>query len=86
LKVECFGGRAIPQQDKLRVLANLLNVEPHYLRFGKPANAKAQEKRVGAHSETISPQDRALIGALLALPAAHRKLVGELIKALASSG
>ena len=29
-----LGGRSIPEQDKLQVLAELFGVEPHHLRFG----------------------------------------------------
>ena len=31
-------GRALPEQDKLQVMADLLGVEPHALRFGGPVH------------------------------------------------
>jgi hypothetical protein len=75
-----LGGRSIPKSDKLRVLADVLGVEPQHLQFGGKASSRVGET-AGAWRD-VSPQDRALIDALLVLPPARRKLIGELIKAL----
>ncbi|SNT33928.1 hypothetical protein SAMN06265795_12660 [Noviherbaspirillum humi] len=36
-------GQAIPTQNKIRVLAQMLNVEPEWLRFGTPAQNPTPE-------------------------------------------
>lgn len=76
-------GLSIPAQDKLQLLAEWLNVHPQALRFGEQAARDIRED-AAVWMRGLSPQDRALIDALLALPVARRKLVGELIKALTS--
>lgn len=75
-----LGGRSIPEQDKLQVLAELFDVPPHLLRYGGG-------KRLG---ETRPPwpaqagvHERKVIEAYLALPLRQRELVGELVQALA---
>ncbi|MCL7713086.1 hypothetical protein [Stenotrophomonas mori] len=76
-----LGGRSIPEQDKLRVLAELFGVEPQGLRYGdtrRMAEARAEWHAVGT-------RERAVIDAFLALPARKRELVGELVKALAQT-
>ena len=77
-------GRAIPEQDKLQVLAEWLRVNPQALRFGEKSVPREAAKTFIA-AEPLSPQDRAAIDALLALPPARRKLVGELIRALTTT-
>jgi len=75
-----LGGRSIPEQNKLQVLAGLFGVEPHALRFGG-------RQRVGegaaAWLQTLGAQDRAMFDAFLSLPAPQRKLVRELVATLA---
>jgi len=76
-----LGGRSIPEQDKLQVLADLFGVAPQTLRFGdapRVAEARAEWNAVGA-------RERAVIDTYLALPARQRELVGELVKALAQA-
>lgn len=79
-----LGGRSIPKSDELRVLAEVLGVEPHYLQFGGRAASRTGESP--SIWRDIHPQDRATISALLALPTAQRRLIGDLIRALSSSG
>lgn len=73
-------GKSIPEQDKLQVLAQLYGVEPHVLRFGG--------KRLGegraSWSDAMNAQDRAMVDAFLHLPMPQRKLVRELVAALAA--
>ena len=72
-------GAALPEQDKLQVLAELFGVAPHTLRFGdapRVAEPRAEWNAVGA-------RERAVIDTFLALPPRQRELVGELVKALA---
>lgn len=73
-----LSGRYLPKQDKIRVLAALVGVDPHVLQYGG-------KQRVGEDRpawEAMSTPDRAMIDAFLSLPPAQRKLVRELIAAL----
>jgi transcriptional regulator with XRE-family HTH domain len=76
-----LGGRSIPEQDKLQVLAAVLGVEPHVLRFGT-GKSRVAETRVAWPSMT-GIRDRQAIEAFLALPVKHRELIAELMRALA---
>ena len=73
-----LSGRYLPKQDKIRVLAALVGIDPHVLQYGgKP--------RVGEGRpiwEAMSAPDRAMLDAFLALPPAQRKLVRDLVAAL----
>lgn len=78
-------GSSIPEQDKLQVLAEWLNVSPQALRFGESAGREVREP-APVWARGISPQDRATVEALLGLSVAQRRLVSELIRALAARG
>ena len=75
-------GEAIPTQDRLQVLAEWLNVDPHWLRFGEKLNGsvKQQRKRWDA---AMTPEERQAMEVFLSLPPEKRKMVGEIIYALA---
>ena len=75
-------GAAIPTQDKLEVLAEWLKVEPQVLRYGDKAAKGIREARAAWPGGLPAP-DRAAIEAYLALPRAKKKLVRELVQALA---
>lgn len=75
-------GEAIPAQDKLLVLAEILRVEPEVLRFGHAVRHRVQESRK-RWDEGVSYQEREVFDAFLGLPAPQRKLVREVILALA---
>lgn len=75
-------GEAIPSQDKLQVLAEWLRIEPQVLRFGEQAGAAVREQR-GRWEDPKFYQEREVIEAFLALPAAQRKVVREVVMALA---
>lgn len=75
-----LNARSIPAQDKLQVLARLLGVEPHALRFGSHASRVGEPRP--SWQNAVHPLDRETIEAYLALPPARRKLVRELIAAL----
>ncbi|NCT67403.1 MAG: transcriptional regulator [Rhodanobacteraceae bacterium] len=77
-----LNGRSLPGQDKLQVLARLLGVEPHALRYGG-STSRIGEPRL-PWDAALKPHDREAVEGYLALPAQHRKLVRELIAALAS--
>lgn len=81
-----LGGQSIPAQDKMQVLAALLNIEPHVLQFGppsrggKPSRAGVSEGRTEWTS--LDSADRNAIDAYLALPEPLRKHLRALIAAL----
>ena len=71
-------GEAIPGQDKLITLAQVLKIEPEVLRFGD-----AVRKSVQAHrqrwDEGVGYLERETFDAFLQLPAPQRKLIREVI-------
>ncbi len=73
-------GEAIPSQDKLEVLADLLAVEPQVLRYGEGVVRKVRERQQ-IWAEGITPAERELIEAFLMLPVAQRKVLREVIMA-----
>jgi transcriptional regulator with XRE-family HTH domain len=75
-------GEAIPAQDKLLVLAEILKVEPEVLRFGQAVRHRVQERRQ-RWDEGVGYQEREVFDAFLGLPAPQRKLVREVILAFA---
>ena len=78
-----LGGKAIPTQDKLQVLAGLFGAEPQELRFGKAGKGRVAEARA-AWPAGIGTREQQVIDAFLALPPKRRELVGGLIAALAA--
>lgn len=74
-------GLALPEQDKLQVLAKVLRVDPHVLRFG--GKSRIGEPRT--EWEALAPPDRAMLEAFVHLPLAQRRLVRELVAALATA-
>ncbi|MGV3725500.1 transcriptional regulator [Hydrogenophaga sp.] len=75
-------GEAIPAQDKLLVLAEVLKVEPEVLRFGQAVRHRVQEHR-RRWDEGAGYQEREVFDTFLSLPAPQRKLVREIVMALA---
>ena len=76
-----LNARAIPRQDKIRVLAAIVGLNPHELQYGG--------RRVGEVRgpwQALSAQDRAMLDAYLDLPAAQRKLVRNLVGVLSTGG
>lgn len=74
-------GEAIPEQDKLLVLAETLNIEPEVLRFGIAVrqSVKRREKR---WDEGVGYLERETFDAFLQLPATQRKIIREVILTL----
>ena len=77
-------GEAIPAQDKLLVLAEILKVEPEVLRFGQKVRLNVQEHRK-RWDEGVGYQEREVFDAFLRLPPAQRKIVREVILAFAQA-
>jgi len=73
-------GRALPEQDKLQVLAELFGVEPQELRFGRTRGSRAAQPP--AEWQAVGARERQVIEAFLALPPKRRELVGELVAGL----
>lgn len=77
-----LNGEAIPTQDRLQVIAEWLDVDPHWLRFGEKlsGSVRQQRKRWDAN---MTPAERQIIEVFMSLPAEKRKIAGEIIAALA---
>ncbi len=71
-------GQAIPEQDKLLVLAEILSVRPEVLRFGE-AVRQSIEQRQRRFEQGAGYLERETFDAFLQLPAAQRKLIRETI-------
>lgn len=78
-----LNGKAIPRQDKLRVLAAMLGMDAHVLQYGGARQRVGEAKGVW---EGLSPAERAMVDAYIALAPPQRKLVRELVAALAEKG
>ena len=70
-------GSSIPSQDKIRTLAEWLNVSPEWLRFGDGGKKVTEEKSAGRR--TIAPQ---LLHDLANLNDEHLTIVRELVSTL----
>ena len=73
-------GLTLPEQDKLRVLAAIVGLEPHELQFGGKA-AVGEGKADWA--QALGAPDRTMVDAYLSLPTSQRKLVRDLVASLA---
>ena len=78
-----LNGKSIPKQDKLRVLAEVVGMEPHELQFG--GRHRVADARM-PWPNALAAQDRMMVEAYLRLPAIQRKLVRELVAMLAGPG
>jgi len=74
-------GEALPEQDKLQVLASVLGAEPHVLRFGEPAKSRVSESPASGWAG-VGVRERQIIEAFLALPPRRREVVGDVVRAL----
>ena len=76
-------GEVIPPNDKLRTLAEWLNVTPQELGFGDlPERIEHRRK---SWEESVGYQERQIFEAFLALPPEQRKIVREVILAFAKA-
>lgn len=74
-----LSGRYLPRQDKIRVLAALVGMDPHVLQYG----GKAQVGEGRLAWDAMTAPDRAMVDAFLSLPAPQRKVVRDLVAFLA---
>lgn len=72
-------GKSIPTQDKLRVLADWLQVSPDELRFGRPGGTV---KASTPDQAGLSMADREMVSRYLGLDVNERKTVREVVTAL----
>lgn len=77
-----LNSRSIPTQDKLQVLAEWLKTAPEVLRFGEAVRLKVREHQ-RRWDENLNYTEREVIDAYLQLPAPQRKVVREVVLALA---
>ena len=75
-------GEAIPEQDKLLVLADILKIEPEVLRFGEAVRQSVQQHRK-RWDDGVGFLERETFDAFLRLPAPQRKIIREVILAFA---
>jgi hypothetical protein len=80
-----LNGKAIPRQDKLRVLAALVGLDPHVLQYGGGGRSSRVSESKGAW-EGLNAAERSMVDAYIALAPSQRKLVRELVAALAEKG
>ena len=77
-----LNSRSIPTQDKLQVLAEWLKVEPEVLRFGEAVRRRVKEHQK-RWEDGVGAVEREVMDAYLQLPAPQRKVVREVVLALA---
>ena len=75
-------GKSMPRQDKLRVLAAIVGLDPHVLQYGSSNRIGDARAEWGSG---LSAPDRAMVDAFLQLPVPQRKLVRELVAALSAA-
>lgn len=74
-------GNSMPTQDKLRVLANWLQVSPDGLRFGNPLPG-GQEGAADLLRDSLNLADREMLNRYLTLSTTDRKIVRDVVEAL----
>lgn len=72
-------GEAIPAQEKLRVLAEWLNVSTEWLRYGDTADVVGIEEAEQAEAVAY---DYSLMRAISSLSVVHQQVVRDLVKSL----
>lgn len=77
-------GEAIPEQDKLLVLANVLNIAPETLRFGEGIRLAVQQ-REKRWQDGVGYLERETFDTFLKLPVGQRKLIREVILTFAKA-
>lgn len=79
-----LNNRSIPMQDKMKVLAEWLKVEPDVLRFGDAVRLSVQQHKK-RWDEGVGYVERETFDAFLQLPAAQRKIIREVILTFAKA-
>ena len=79
-----LNNRSIPTQDKMKVLAEWLKVEPDVLRFGDAVRLSVQQHKK-RWDEGVGYVERETFDAFLQRPAAQRKIIREVILTFAKA-
>ena len=79
-----LNGRHLPKQANMRALASIVGMQPHELQFGVKPHRGVREVNT-AWPDHVRGHDRLAFEDFLSLPEAERKLVRELIAALAAA-
>lgn len=79
-----LNNRSIPMQDKMKVLAEWLKVEPDVLRFGDAVRLSVQQHKK-RWDDGVGYVERETFDAFLQLPAAQRKIIREVILTFAKA-
>ncbi|MFT4257049.1 MAG: hypothetical protein QM599_08855 [Pseudoxanthomonas sp.] len=74
-------GLSVPEQDKLELLADLLNTDPSALRYGAKTRAQVNAPKA-AWSEAATIDDRVAIETFLRLPSTKRQAIRQVIHAM----
>jgi transcriptional regulator with XRE-family HTH domain len=74
-------GKSIPTQDKLRVLADWLQVGPDELRFGQVASVPKVTENMGMGGD-LNMADREMLNRYMSLSVQDRKTAREVVAAL----
>jgi transcriptional regulator with XRE-family HTH domain len=77
-------GEAIPAQDKLLVLADVLKIEPEILRFGEGIRHSIEQRRQ-RWEDGVGYVDRETFDAFLRLPPAQKTIIREIILTFAKA-
>ena len=80
-----LGGKSMPRQDKVRTLADVLDVDFAYLLTGKKPPGGVRETDASSWRERASAKEKSAIDTFLDLPIKHRELVSAMIEALAAA-
>ena len=75
-------GASIPMQDKLKVLADWLQVSPEELRYGMVAAATHDVQEGGLYASTLNMQNREMLKRYMVLSVEDRKTVRDVVTAL----
>ncbi len=73
-------GKVMPTQDKLRVLADWLQVSPDELRFGR-SSSKSYVTEMNEDQMELGLADREMLGRYLSLSHAERKIIRDVVSA-----
>lgn len=74
-------GLSIPEQDKLELLASLLETDPDSLRYGTKSRTRVSEPQK-TWTEAATIDDRIAIETYLRLPSRKRQAIRQVIKAM----
>jgi transcriptional regulator with XRE-family HTH domain len=78
-------GKAIPTQDKLRTLADWLQVSPDELRFGQGGKTTFLQEASTSYAD-LDMADREMLNKYLSLSRIDRKVIRDVVQAFSAAG